>query len=241
MNIAGLPWKPWFSPHKYIRQVPYDQIYDGVRYVMWRWGRIHWLRVDNGSPFGDPTRQAVSILHLCLAAHGIRLKVNPPRTPTRNAKVERNQGTTARWAEPDKCKDYLELQQRLNEAVREQRECYPTRVCGGKTRAQTYPELLNNPIRFKVEDFELRRVYRLLARGEWKRLVSDRGSVDLFWETYQLGHKHRGRKVLAKLNYQSLNWEFLCSKGQIIKVLPMKTMTKTQLKSGIKYRYKQKG
>ena len=84
---------------------------------MWRWGRIYWLRVDNGSPFGDPTRRALSILHLCLAAHGIRLKVNPPRSPTKNAKVERNQGTTARWSEPQKCKDYLEVQDRLNQAV----------------------------------------------------------------------------------------------------------------------------
>ena len=201
---------------------------------MWRWGRIYWLRVDNGSPFGDPTRQALSILHLCLVAHGVHLKVNPPRTPTKNAKVERNQGTTARWSEPGKCKDYLDLQEKLNEAVVDQREHYPTRVCQHQTRAQTYPALLKNKARFDPTDFRLDRVHQLLAKGKWKRIVSDRGSVDLFWASYQLGRKNRGKTVYLTLCPDQLQWEVFDTKGQKILAKPLKGLTQEQLIKGNK-------
>ena len=89
---------------------------------MFRWGFIGTFRADNGAPFGEPTRQALSPLNLCLRAFGIRVKLNPPRSPRKNAKVERNQGTTARWADPAQCEDYLDLQKKLNQAVLDQRE-----------------------------------------------------------------------------------------------------------------------
>ena len=176
----------------------------------------------------------MSILHLCLVAHGVHLKINPPRSPTRNAKVERNQGTTARWSEVWKCLDYLDLQDKLNQAVIDQRENYPTRVCNGLTRTQTYPELLNNKVRFDSADFKLNRIYTLLRKGKWIRKVSDRGSIILFGKYYQLGAKNKGKRITAKFSSTQITWDFFDTKGTLLKSLKPKGITKYNLINGIK-------
>ena len=65
------------------------------------------------------------------------------------------------------------MQRRLTQAVIDQREHYPTRVCQGKTRIEAYPQLKANPVKFNPWDFDVKRVYRFLAKGEWIRKVSD--------------------------------------------------------------------
>jgi transposase InsO family protein len=207
---------PSFSPYARISQVPVEAVFDTVRYVMFRWGFIPVFRVDNGSPFGDPSRQAMSALHLHLLALGVRLKLNPPRSPTKNAKVERNQGTTARWADPSNCTDYLHLQQNLNQAVIDQRENFETRTCKGKTRAEKYPALFENPKRFHPDDFDANRVYATLAKGSWQRKVSAQGVVTLFSQTYQVGFKHRHTTVTANFSEQTNEWVFKNKRGEII-------------------------
>lgn len=221
-----------FFPHKYIRQVSHEAVYDTVRYVLWRWGRCYFFRVDNGSPFGVPSRQSLSILHLCLVAHGVNLKLNPPRTPTRNAKVESNQGTTARWCEPHKCTNFLDLQEQLNEVVIDQRERFATRVCQGRTRMQAHPGLAKNPARFNSADFDLARVHRLLARGQWQRVVSDRGSVVLFDQLYQLTAKNKGKQVTARFNLRTIHWDFYDQRGQLLISLKAKGLSEIELKIG---------
>ena len=229
MNIAERHWRPLFSPCKYIRQVPTHLVYDTVRYVMWRWGRIYFLRVDNGSPFGDPTRQAFSALHLCLVAHGVYLRINPPRSPTRNAKVERNQGTLARWIEPQRCRDYIELQEKLNEAVQIQREVYPSRVCQGRARIEAYPGLLTNSAGFNPADFEAARVHRLLAKGTWKRLVTSTGVAYIFRAPYSVGRSFQGHEVLARLDIQTKQWVFLDKQENELKRLDLKNLNPEDL------------
>lgn len=201
-----------------------------MRYVLWRWGRINFFRVDNGSPFGDPSRQAFSALHLCLVAHGIHLKLNPARSPTKNAKVERSQGTTARWSEPAKCKDYQELQVRLDEAVMIQREKYPSRVCNGKTRMDCYPTLGNNPHQFDCSDFEVQRVYQLLEKGEWNRKASDRGVVTHFGRKYQIKFRNRGKKVLVSFDPKRVEWIFTDRQNQVLIKLPAKGLSINEIK-----------
>lgn len=171
-------------------------------------------------------------MHLCLVAHGIHLKLNPPRTPTRNAKVERNQGTTSRWSEVTKCKNYLDMQRRLSQAVIDQREHYPTRVCQGKTRIETYPELNTNPVKFNSWDFELERVYRFLAKGEWIRKVSDRGVLVLFGHKYQLTSKNKDKEVIVRMNPDKGMWSFYDKIGKLLLSLPAKGVTENTLKNG---------
>jgi hypothetical protein len=218
-----------FFPYARINQVPIKEVYDTVRYVKYRWGFINTFRVDNGSPFGDPSRQAISALNLCLLGFGVYLKLNPPRSPRKNAKVERNQGTTSRWAMPSTCENYLEFQIKLNQAVLDQRENYKTRVCEGKTRAEKYPAIFTNPNRFHTEDFQIKRVYKFLSKGSWQRKVSAQGVVTLFTEEIQVGYKHRGTIVTAYFDPFKIEWCFKNEKGETIKSVATSNFTESKI------------
>ena len=197
--------------------MPIKQIFDAVRYLMFRWGFIGIFRADNGAPFGDPTRLALSVLNLCLRGYGIQVKTNPPRRPQKNAKVERNQGTTSRWADVSNCCDYLDFQHKLNQAVWHQRELYPSRVCNGQTRAQCYPQLFTNPKRFNPNAFYIHFTYEHLAKGVWQRKVSKDGTTRLFSENYQIGRKHKLKSVTATFDSIEQTWVFKDRNGIILK------------------------
>ena len=186
---------------------------------MFRWGFIGTFRADNGAPFGEPTRQALSPLNLCLRAFGIRVKLNPPRSPRKNAKVERNQGTTARWADPAQCEDYLDLQKKLNQAVLDQRENYPTRTCKNKTRSEHFPELFTKPKQFHPQDFDLKRVSDFLAQGSWQRKVSREGTTHMFGKNYQVGYRHKHKTVTVTFEKESQSWVFKDERGNLLNTI----------------------
>jgi transposase InsO family protein len=196
-----------------------DQIFDAVRYLMFRWGFIGCFRADNGAPFGDPSRRALSALNLCLRAYGIHVKLNPPRRPQKNAKVERNQGTTCRWADPKSCKDHLDFQHQLNEAVIDQREVFKTRVCKGKTRAEYFPSLFSNPNIFNAQGFFPHLTYEHLANGNWNRKVSKDGTTRLFSNNYQVGRPHRLKDVSITFDPIELHWVFKDRYGNFLKTM----------------------
>lgn len=206
-------------------------MFDCVRYVLWRWGFIHCFRTDNGLPFGDPTRQALTPLNLCLRAFGMAVKLNPPRSPRKNAKVERNQGTTARWAGPSRCADYLDLQCQMDRAVLDQRENFPTRTCKGKTRAAQFPELFSNTRKFDPGDFDITRAYLHLAQGTWQRKISSVGSTDMFGRTYQVGHNLRSHVLTVTFDAQRLTWNFCNERGELLKTVPADNLTETNVRS----------
>jgi len=110
-----------------------------------QWGMPKAVRNDNGEPFGVPTRDVVPIMSLWLAAWGIRPILNRPRRPTDNANVENNQGTSARWAETYRCASAGQMQERLDEAARCQRETYKVTRLGKVTRKELFSELYENP------------------------------------------------------------------------------------------------
>lgn len=226
---AGAYLTPSFSPYGRICQVPVDEVFGAVRYLMFRWGFINCFRVDNGAPFGEPTRQALSPLHLRLCASGILVQLNPARSPKSNAKVERSQGTTSRWAEPCKCANCLELQQRLDEVAEAQRELLRTRACNGMTRAERYPALLSNHKRFHPGDFEVRRVYRLLSKGTWQRKVSAQGSTEVFGKAYQVGYKYRGQEIDVKFDAESVSWHFKAKNGELLKTIQADNLGETNI------------
>ena len=198
---------------------------------MFRWGFIGAFRADNGAPFGDPTRQSLSVLNLHLRALGIHVKLNPPRSPRKNAKVERNQGTTSRWADPAQCDDYLDLQVNLNQAVEDQREHFPTRVCKNKTRAEFFPELFSNPKRFHPQHFDLSTVCNLLAKGTWQRKISREGATDMFGKTYQVGYSHRYKTATVTFDAQKHSWVFKDERGQLLKTLHADNLTEANIRN----------
>lgn len=169
---------------------------------MYRWGFIRGFRFDNGRPFADPTRKSLTPIALHLIGKGCKVKINPPRSPKKNAKVERCQGTTGKWADAAKCADIEEFRRNLEYAVQAQRERLRSRVCGNRTRAEYYPELFRNIRRYDPTDFDLRRVFAHLATASWERQVSSVGTASVFGAEYQVGYKYRNQKVITKLEYE---------------------------------------
>lgn len=211
--------------------MPVDQVFDAVRYLMFRWGFIGSFRADNGAPFGDPSRRALSALNLCLRAYGVHVKLNPPRRPQKNAKVERNQGTTCRWADPKSCKDYLDFQVQLNQAVIEQREIFKTRVCKGKTRAEYFPGLFSNPNKFNVDSFFPHLTYEHLANGRWNRKVSKDGSTRVFGVDYQVGRPHRFKEVTVTFDPIELQWLFSDRNANILKAFKANNLSPDHIRN----------
>ncbi len=166
---------------------------------MYRWGHIKCFRFDNGLPFGDPRRECITPSALHLVARGCEVMFNPPRSPTRNAKVERNQGTTAKWADIKTSANFSIFYENLRYAVMAQREKFPSRVCENQTRLNYYPQLLKNIRKYDSLDFDKTRVYRKLAKGQWYRKVCSNGKINIFGKPYQAGFKFRGQSFLVKM------------------------------------------
>lgn len=194
-----------------------------------RWGFIQSFRFDNGRPFGDPTRQSLSICVLRLLAMGIQSVLNPPGRPTCNAKVERCQGTTGRWAFAAKCPNIEQFIQKLSFATHAQRERLPTRVCKGLTRAQYFPELFNNPRRFDPADFKMERVFQFLSTGSWQRRISSVGTTDMFGKTYQIGYPHRGKDAIVKFDAAKQQWLFFDKDLKLLNAIYASNLTPQNL------------
>lgn len=220
-----------FSPYARICEVPVEAVFDALRYVLWRWGFIRCFRFDNGRPFGDPTRQSLTPCALRLIAMGIQILINPPRMPTKNAKVERCQGTTSRWADVAQCANLEVFRQQLEYAVLTQREGLPSRVCGHKTRAEHFPALFENPRRYDPTDFELQRAYQSLSKGWYKRKVSTSGQIVLFGKTYRIGHQHHTKYIMAKFNAETLHWQVYDLDHKLITSMPADNINHANLQS----------
>ena len=192
-----------FSPYARINEVPPSEVLECALYVMYRWGYIRCFRFDNGRPFGDPARELVSPCALHLVARGCEVMFNPPRSPKKNAKVERNQGTTARWADIEQCADIDEFRRNLEYAIEAQRQRLPTRVCQGLSRADYYPGLFRNARRYDPTDFDRQRIYAYLAQGKWYRKVSTVGQLSMFGKTYQVGLPHKSKTFTATLEMET--------------------------------------
>ena len=167
---------------------------------MYRWGFIKCFRFDNGIPFGDPKRERLTSCALHLIARGCQVKFNPPRTPTKNAKVERCQGTTGRWADAKRSKNFQEYYKNLNYAVIAQRERLPSRVCNHLTRIESYPQLLSNPRKYSPSDFDKKRVFKILTETKFYRKVSKPGQINIYGKRYTVsGKENRGKKLTITL------------------------------------------
>lgn len=184
------------------------------------WGMPKALRSDNGEPFGVPTRDVVPIMSLWLAAWGIRPILNRPKRPTDNANVENNQGTSARWAEAYGCASIEQMQERLDEAARCQRETYRVTRLGKVTRKELFPELYENPRKFDETLFDEKRAYELLAQAIYPRSVSSAGAISLYSKHFSVGLKHKGTVVFCKFSPKDIAWLCLDKDQNILKTIP---------------------
>lgn len=109
-----------------------------------RWGQC--LRVDNGRPFAVPGADVIPLLALWLIGLGVDVLWNRPRQPPDTAKLERMQGLTANWAEPQQCASLEVLQQHLDAAAELQRSRYRVRRLGGRTRSEAWSARWRTPL-----------------------------------------------------------------------------------------------
>lgn len=104
--------------------MPTKEIQSALIEVFKSSGKPKAIRVDNGLSFVNSPTNVPTPICLWLIGIGIRVIQNRPRQPTDNAKVERMQGLTARWAEPQKCAMLHQLNEALQMACLIQREQY---------------------------------------------------------------------------------------------------------------------
>jgi len=184
------------------------------------WGMPQALRSDNGEPFGVPSRDVVPFMSLWLVAWGIKAILNRPRRPTDNPNVENNQRTSARWAEAYECSSIEQMQQRLDEAARCQKETYLVTRLGKVTRKELFCELYENPRKFDEKLFDEKRAHELLSQAIYPRKVSSAGTIALYSKNFSVGLKHKGTVVFCKFSPKDIGWLCLDKDQNILTTIP---------------------
>jgi hypothetical protein len=133
---------------------------------------------------------------------------NRPRRPRDNAVVERSQGVGKQWTEPQTCDSAEELQQRLGQADRWQRENYPRSK--GRSRRQAYPGLQQSGRRYRraweTKHWSPKAVRECLAGSAVPRQVDQSGKVALYNRGHYVGHRQAGRTVWVTLDAATGEW-----------------------------------
>jgi hypothetical protein len=185
-----------------------------LRLAFCRWGRPQHLRVDNGTPWGS-TGDWPTDLALWLIGLGVGMIWNPPRRPQDNGVVERSQGTGKCWGEPQTCRDPAELQARLDEMDRIQREAYPS--IRGRSRSEAFPELRHSGRPYSLtrerRDWDLELVLAHLADYRVVRRVDRKGQVSLYNRNHYVGKCHSGRDIYVEFDPLEREWVFASATG----------------------------
>ncbi len=206
-------------------------MFTALEQVFCRWGCPKYLRVDNGEPLASNKPSTTSALALCLMAYGIIVHTNRPGVPQQNGKVERQQGTSMRWAEVKRCTTLEEAQLKVQQAVIIQREQYPVSRLKGKTRLQVFPQLLEKQRPWEQATFEVQRVYDYLAQKQYIRKVSSGGQICHFAHKMSIGKAYYGQAVCLKFNAFTLHWETYAANGDFIKSTPAHYLSADKIKN----------
>jgi hypothetical protein len=189
-------------------------VQETLRLIFSRWGRPQSFRVDNGCPWGSkgdwPTDLALWLIGL-----GVDMIWNPARRPQDNGVVERSQGTGKRWGEPETCQNANELQRRLDEMDRIQREVYPS--INGKSRWLAFPGLQQNEGSYskawEKRSWHLQPVLDHMANEHALRRVDRKGQVSIYGRSHYVGKPHQGQDVYVFLDPVDREWVFATPDG----------------------------
>lgn len=189
-------------------------VQETLRLVFSQWGRPQSFRVDNGTPWGSkgdwPTDLALWLIGL-----GVNMIWNPARRPQDNGVVERSQGTGKRWGEPETCQDADELQRRLDNMDRIQREVYPS--IKGQSRWLAFPGLQENERPYskawEKRSWNLQPVLDHMANEHALRRVDRKGQVSIYGRSHYVGKPHQGQDVYVFLDPVDREWVFATPDG----------------------------
>jgi hypothetical protein len=208
-------------------EVPAGQTQAALRRAFDRWGRPGRLRVDNGIPWAI-TGNLPSALALWLAGLAVAIHYNAPHRPQHNGVVERSQGTSQRWAEPERCASIDELRERLLREDHVQREEYP--AIDGKSRRAAWPALLHSgrgySRGFEGLMWDLRQALGLLARHRVRRKVSLRGQVSLYHRLIEAGRACGGSWVWVQMDAETAQWVLSDAEGKELRRRPAPQFTR---------------
>jgi putative transposase len=194
-----------------------------------KWGLPQAIKTDNGDPFGVPSRDVIPIMSLWLTGWGINPILNRPRHPQDNAKVERAQGTSSRWAEIEKATDAQDLQQRLDIIITEQRDKYQVKRLKYAARTKVFPELYENKRLFADKTFDIQAAYAFLSSKTLQRKVSSTGIIALYSKHLQVHQKLKGQYVFVKFNIQKTGWDIVNSNNEFLKFIPDERFEKDKI------------
>ena len=194
-----------------------------LRDCLARWGRPTSVQFDNGNPWGS-CGDLPSPLACWLIGLGLRVIWIPPRTPQDNGVVERGQGVARNWAGPDRCRSVAELQRRLDEEDRVQRECYPH--AGLASRLAAYPGLVHSGRAFDAAweraNWSWDAVLSHLAGAPVARRVDCGGKIGLYHEKMYVGTVNRGKEVVLQFDAKSAEWSISDQAGLELCRRPLK-------------------
>jgi hypothetical protein len=189
-----------------------------LRRLFARWGLPQRLRIDNGMPWGS-RGDLPTDLACWLAGLGVGLLANPPRRPQDNGVIERYQGVGKSWGEPHTCTSAAELQRRLDELDRWQRDLYPTR--DGRPRREAYPGLKHSGRRYRrareAAVWDLRRAWAWVRSHLVPRRVDSQGKVSLYNRPYSVGLMWAGRTIWVGFDAERGEWTFQDKEGREIR------------------------
>lgn len=225
-----LGWLHSFSPYGRICQVPLEEFRQKLIGVFHRWGKCGAMRVDNGEPLGSPQLNVISSMAMWLIGIDIDMIFNKPRCPQANAKVERMQDVSARWADIHKAANVQQLQKNLDKEALIQRAFFPLSRSNNKTRLALFPELETSRRHFDDKFFDEKRVYQYLGKKIYVRKVATNGMVTHFGQKIAVGQKYKREFVEIKLDSQKLTWAIYL-KGQMIKELKPTNLYKENIQN----------
>jgi hypothetical protein len=183
--------------------------------------------VDNGVPWGSPGDLPTD-LALWLIGSAIEMVWNPPRQPQKNGVVEKSQDTAKRWAEPRACASAAELQGRLEEMDRIQRQEYPS--LGGRSRQEAYPGLEHSgrvyTPAWEEAHWSLAAVLGHLAGYAVPRRVNKSGTVSIYNRNYYIGIIHGGKTVYVMFDPEVRDWIFADERGRQLRCQPAREISR---------------
>jgi len=167
--------------------------YWALRLAFEEFGLPKAIQVDKDSVFIDNTSSSPypSRLHLFLTGLGIQLCFINVSPPAKQAMVERSHQTIDRQVTKGQSfKTWWTLFKKTNERRKVMNEIYPSRSLGKRAPLQLNPKAKHSGKAYSVETeaqlFEMKRVYRYLAKCTWFRKVSKVKTISLDRKVYYL-------------------------------------------------------
>ena len=203
---------------------------EAFRQVFARWGMPARLQTDNGVPWGC-NGELPPALALWLVGLGVDVRWSRPRVPQDNGVVERSMRTGKAWANPGKCRTPREVQSRLDEMDRIQREVYP--ALAGKTRLAVWPELSHSgraySRKWEKSNWSQQAALERLGAFVVQRRVSRQGKISLYDRSYHVGVSRADQEVLVQFSPERVAWIVSDRQDREIRAIPACTLTRKNI------------